>query len=253
MRIEPDAWLARIFDCPVFKVLLPAQPEEGVIPGISPEVLRASAQDKTAFYYAKVPTVRVGLVQVLTAAGFTVVDVNVTFEREPGEQPDWTGGRNVIVRDVLPKEHECVLDIAATCFVYSRFHLDPQIPKELANAVKREWVNSYCHKRRGERLLVAELDGRPVGFNAVLTTTLDGLSVRVIDLIGVASAYQGSGVGKSLVRHFIHDSVGKYERLRVGTQAANLPSMRLYEGCGFRVAETVYVLHAHVRDGEIRR
>ncbi len=253
MRIEADAWLSRIFDYPVFKLSLPVESQDGSLFEISSKVLCASAQAKNAFYYAKVPTTHVGLVQLLTATGFTVVDVNVTFERQPAEQPDWTDGRKVIVRDVLPKEHGSVLDIAATCFVYSRFHLDPQIPKQLANAVKREWINSYCHQRRGERLFVAELDGRLAGFNAVLTTTLDGSSVRVIDLIGVANAYQGFGVGKSLVKHFIHDSFSKHKRLRVGTQAANLPSMRLYEGCGFRVAETVYVLHAHVRDGEIRR
>jgi hypothetical protein len=32
----------------------------------------------------------------------------------------------------------------------------------------------------------------------------------------------------------------------VGTQAANIPSLRLYESFGFRVCETAYVLHAHV-------
>ena len=34
--------------------------------------------------------------------------------------------------------------------------------------------------------------------------------------------------------------------LRVGTQVANVPSLRLYENCGFRVAESAYVLHGHL-------
>ena len=37
------------------------------------------------------------------------------------------------------------------------------------------------------------------------------------------------------------------DMLRVGTQVANLPSISLYEKCGFHVAETTYVLHAHVQ------
>ena len=253
MKIEPDGWLAGVFGHPVFKVSLSDQEgSEGISP-VSEETLCISSQGQPAFYYAKIPTTQVRRVRTLTAAGFSVVDVNVTFEREPVRCPDWTAGGNIIVRDILPSEHECVLDIAASCFVYSRFHLDSQVPNQVANAVKRAWIDSYCHKRRGERLLVAELDGKPVGFNAVLATAMGIEPVRVIDLIGVDKAYQGRAVGKRLVEHFIHDSAGRYARLRVGTQAANIPSMRLYEGCGFRVAETAYLLHAHVRDGEVIR
>jgi ribosomal protein S18 acetylase RimI-like enzyme len=149
----------------------------------------------------------------------------------------------VVVQDILPAYYDAVLRIAASSFVYSRFHLDPAIPKETAHKVKRAWVNSYIHKMRGERLLVALLDGKPVGFLAVLATPEPG---RVIDLIGVDRAYQGRGVGRALVSFFIADSADRYPLLRVGTQVANVPSMRLYESLGFRIDETAYVLHAHV-------
>ena len=33
--------------------------------------------------------------------------------------------------------------------------------------------------------------------------------------------------------------------VRVGTQIANIPSLRLYESLGFRIADTHYVLHYH--------
>ncbi len=253
MKIEPDGWLAGIFGYPVFKVSLSDEEGSEGIPPVLIETLCTSSQGHPVFYYARIPTTQVRRVRALTTAGFSVVDVNVTFEREPVRYPDWPASRNIRVRDILPSEHECVLDIAASCFVYSRFHLDSQIPNQLANAVKRAWIDSYCHKRRGERLLVAEMDSKPVGFNAVLAATMGVEPVRIIDLIGVERAYQGRAVGKRLVEHFIHDSAGKYARLRVGTQAANIPSMRLYEGCGFRVAETAYLLHAHVRDGEVIR
>jgi len=57
------------------------------------------------------------------------------------------------------------LDIAESAFVYSRFHLDPLVPKELANRVKREWIANYVRRQRGERLLVAEVDGNPWVFS----------------------------------------------------------------------------------------
>ena len=37
--------------------------------------------------------------------------------------------------------------------------------------------------------------------------------------------------------------------LRVGTQAANTPSVRLYESLGFRLSQAQFVLHHHGRGG----
>ena len=253
MRIEPDTWLAGIFGYPTFKVSRGADPSQRLSPSLSVRTLCESACGQAAFFYAKIPTARVDDVRMLGAAGFTVVDVNVTFEREPAELPDWQAGHGAIIRDLLPADFGTVCDIAASCFVYSRFHLDPLIPNTLANAVKRAWIESYCHRRRGECLLVAELDGKVVGFNAILATAINEKSVRVIDLIGVDSACQGRGVGRQLVNNFVHSSAGRAAAVRVGTQAANVPSMRLYERCGFNILDTMYVMHAHVLDGEVLR
>ena len=243
LRIEPDRWLASIFGYEVFKVSLRAQGEDEMR-----DLSAASlfADDRPAFYYAKVPANRVSQVRDLTRLGFNVIDVNVTFERKPARLTNLLTRPSIMVRDILPDEHEDVLGIAASCFVYSRFHLDPQLPNRLANDVKRAWVDSYFHRHRGERFLVAELAGRPVGFLAVLSTTLNGQRVRVIDLMGVEKAYQGHGVGRSLVDFFIDDSAEQADSLKAGTQVANIPSMCLYEQCGFCVADTAYVLHAHL-------
>ena len=39
--------------------------------------------------------------------------------------------------------------------------------------------------------------------------------------------------------------------LIVGTQVANVPSVQLYESLGFRLKSSQYVLHMHVREGEL--
>jgi GNAT superfamily N-acetyltransferase len=158
--------------------------------------------------------------------------------------------KGVMIQDIEPIYYDTVLDIAGSCFVYSRFHLDPAIPDRLAHAVKRAWVQSYIEGNRGERLLVALLDGQPAGFLAVLQTTVQGEPCRVIDLIGVHHRYQGKGVGKALVAFLIKESGGRYSALRVGTQVANIPSLRLYESLGFRLQDATYVLHAHVGEGK---
>jgi ribosomal protein S18 acetylase RimI-like enzyme len=255
--VEHDIWLSEILGYDAFKVSLVEGQAGGIekrrncspIPRFPDFPL---PQKRRAFYYAKVPTRQIDAVRALSAHGFYVVDVNVTLSRVLDSTPDTRHlpCESVVIRDIEPGSYDQVLDIAGSCFVYSRFHLDPAIPDRLAHAVKRAWVRSYIEGNRGERLLVALLDGQPAGFLAVLQTTVQDTLCRVIDLIGVHHRCQGKGVGKALVAFLIRESAGRYPALRVGTQVANIPSLRLYESSGFRTQDTTYVLHAHVGEGE---
>jgi len=220
-----DAWLTGLFGRPVSRV----EPGGDV-----------SSLPSPGFAYAKVPGENVAEVSRLEAAGFRVVDVNMTFSRAGGGiQPP-----SAPVVRVDAATAPAVLDIAGSCFRYSRFHLDPLVDDVLAHRIKREWVRSYAEGRRGHSLWAA-LDGaKPAGFLAVITTEAGGKRQAVIDLIGVAGDKQGRGFGRDLTRFFVREFAA-YDELLVGTQAANAPSMRLYESCGFRVSRAAYVLHRH--------
>jgi len=253
MRIEPDPWLASILGRDVYRLSWSGKSADL---SVGVEALRGALTDSrgpSAFYYTKVPAQAIDPVRVLCGVGFSVVDVSVTFERAPDAHAGLQTRPWIIVRQIRPADHAGVLDIAGHCFIYSRFHLDPFFAREEANLIKREWVRSYFLGRRGERMLVAEWDGVPVGFLAVLAADVKGCSSRVIDLIGVSAARQGQGVGRELVDHFTRAYAGTCDLLRAGTQVANAPSARLYERCGFRLAESAYVLHAHVKAGKLLR
>ena len=229
MNIHEDAWLTAVFGYPVFAV------EEGS----AAEIDRHAAGSPRAFYFAKVPVDRVERVDELTGAGFSVVDVNVTFAREPTPAPP---APPVSVAPLRPQDGDAVAEIAGSCFRYSRFHLDPHLPRSLADDVKREWIHSYVEGRRGVEVLVASDGERPTGFLAVLE---DG-DARVIDLVGVDTSRQGRGIGGALVATFIERHGPHARELRVGTQLANASSLRLYERLGFVVSHSAYVLHRHV-------
>jgi ribosomal protein S18 acetylase RimI-like enzyme len=184
----------------------------------------------------RIPAADVAALGDAEAEGFAVVDVNVTLERT-GFDPVGTTSVSVAVRE----QADALLDVAGSCFRFSRFHLDPRIGREAADRVKREWVRSYVEGRRGVELLAAGAEG----FLCVLEAD-DG--ARVIDLVGVASAAQGRGLGTELVAAFGSRHGADGRTLRVGTQVANTPSLRLYEKLGFRVAAATYVLHLHVGD-----
>jgi ribosomal protein S18 acetylase RimI-like enzyme len=175
----------------------------------------------------------------LTAQGFAVVDVNLTFARRRDAPAASSSG--VVVEPAGPEQGEELLDIAGRCFRFSRFHLDPILPNELADRVKREWVQSYVDGNRGVELLAAVDNARPVGFLAVL----ESRGARIIDLVGVSPEAQGRGAGRALVCAFVDRHASTERELRVGTQVANVPSIRLYERLGFSLIAAAYVLHLH--------
>ena len=245
MRLEPDPWLTSIFSNDVFRVI---DIEHG--PSISVEDLTRASDSHQVFYYVKVPVARLDLVHALNKSGFKVVDVNVTFECMPRVTEIDLSSR-IIIRGARPEDRDATLDIAGTCFTYSRFHLDPLISNDLANLIKREWVANYFKGERGEQILVEERHAKPIGFLAIKKVISGDKSIRVIDLIGIQLEYQRMGAGRQLVAFFINDSVGKCNILRVGTQIANVPSINFYQRCGFHITESAYVLHAHVHDGKV--
>ena len=222
--VREDRWLSDVLERPVFAVEGDAD-ASGTPPG--------------ALLYAKVPTTDVALAGRLCARGFVPVDVAVTLSRGPAP----AGDPAAEVVTALPDHSAELLDIAGSCFRFSRFHLDPVLPAELAHRVKREWVRSYIEGRRGVELLVALDGGRVAGFLAVLA---DG-DARVIDLVGVAPAAQGRGFGGALVREFVARHGPRASELRVGTQIANVPSLRLYAAHRFGVSSSSFVLHLHTQ------
>jgi len=237
MRIRSDDWLAAIIGRPVFAVEASDTP-----PAEAARTLGDHRRGQSeALYFAKLEADRIALLGALGEAGLSVVDVNVTLEHRGGA-PDAPQDAGVEVGDCRQEEASAVLEIAGSCFRYSRFHLDPNIPTAIAHRVKREWIANYLRGRRGERLLVARLEGRPVGFLAVLGAP----ARRVIDLVGVDREAQGRGIGTALVASFVGLYRSSGDALQVGTQIANTPSLRLYERLGFRVVRSAYVLHGHV-------
>jgi len=248
MQIREDRWLTTIFEYPVFSIHSEQMPERAAETSRPHEVIKDHAGGRTsAMYYAKVDANRIELVRDLSLAGLYVVDVNVTFKIDTGAL--WVGEgvatKKYEIREIVPADYEETLEIAASCFRYSRFHLDPLVPIAIANRIKREWIKNYINRSRGERLFVAMAEDHPVGFLAVINVETEGARVCVIDLIGVAPRYQGKGVGAALTAFFVRHYREKFGSLQVGTQVANTPSVRLYQKLGFFISKAQYVMHGH--------
>ena len=84
-----------------------------------------------------------------------------------------------------------------------------------------------------------------MGFLQLLWTDLDCL---VVDLIGIDYAWQGQGIGRNMLLFAAFHGIGDGRsptQMKVGTQAANIHSVRLYESLGFRLASAKLIMHFH--------
>lgn len=236
----PDVWLTQTVSFPCYRLN-----RWGAGGDLGEDAIRLAGNGKS-FFYSKFPTYDVAAGAHVVRAGFTIVDTNITL--------DWKGrsfqtNPSVIVDEAQVVQFKPLQDIAACCFQYSRFHLDPLFPNELANLIKRRWIENYCNRTRGSALYAARVGDSVVGFLAVLVPNDGNENMAVIDLVGVAPEYQRQGVGAALVRYFVDSWAGRVEKLRVGTQIANIASLKLYQRCGFELAESSYVFHGHYFDG----
>jgi ribosomal protein S18 acetylase RimI-like enzyme len=239
LQLSTDPWLAGILARPAHRVA-------GSIVTGEEAMARAALAPLAAtggFAYARVPTADVRLAQLLEDAGFRLVDAGITLEARSIDDTaiDDTGAAGSGIRMARADDAARIEAIARAAFRFSRFHLDPHIPRAVADEIKAQWAANFFHGRRGDHMVVADRGGAVAGFLQLLAGP-DG--TLTIDLIGVAEAHRGHGLASGMIA-FAARECGRPERIRVGTQAANVGSLRLYERLGFTVAATSYVLHYH--------
>ncbi len=204
-----------------------------------------------SFYTAKVDVGEVERVDELLCRGFRVVDTALTFQSDVHRRPITPHHRSTefIIDSVTPEDVDAVVEIAASTFRFSRFHLDPHFSDFVADRIKGEWARNLARGERGAGCLVARKAGRVVAFLGYLHADAQAPAI-VIDLIAVDGAEQGQGVGTAIVE-VLQAKAGLHGRaVLVGTQAANRGSVRLYENLGFRLHSAAYVLHRHMRASE---
>jgi ribosomal protein S18 acetylase RimI-like enzyme len=187
---------------------------------------------------AKVPVADEAARAFLESHEFRLVDTNLRFERFAGRMSPPSG--NCALRFAGPADRDAVTELARRSFVYSRFHQDPWIPKPTANAIKADWAENFFGGRRGDKMVVANVGDQIVGF-ALLQAA--GAGRVAIDLIAVDEAFRRRGIAADMIG-FV-ESQEKPSTIVVGTQVANLSSVRLYEKLGYRLADAQYVFHYH--------
>ncbi|MDO8748060.1 MAG: GNAT family N-acetyltransferase [Candidatus Omnitrophota bacterium] len=234
-----DVWLAQILGRKTYRLSMD-------------DILAAALSDKESkeygifekflkqpiFIYAKVLPASIKSIKALEKSGFNLIDTNIVLEKEIFPSAQLV--KNWITRFAVVGDEPRLEKIAGSAFKYSRFHRDPLISKDIADSVKVEWVRNFFKGIRGNAMVVALDKEKPIGFLQLINKD----DAILIDLIAVDILYQGKGVASAMISFTENNFKGK-KLLRVGTQIANIPSLRLYEKAGFRVKESSYIFHYH--------
>lgn len=235
IRLIHDRWFSEIFGHDVFNLLV--QKAEAIKHHDIHRTIDAVFKKKPLFIYTKIPVGAVACAKEVEKAGFYLVDTNIVFEKKIVTK---TKSHSENIRFAHPDDSEVVGRIAQTSFIYSRFHMDPKISTKTANIIKTQWAMNYFLGKRGDAMVIAEDQERPCGFLQLLFKN----QVIIIDLVAVDEKRRKKNIARNMIT-FAQNQLKGFECIHAGTQVANIPSLRLYESLGFRIAEAFYVFHYH--------
>lgn len=231
-----DQWLSDVLQHEVYR--FDVSDEFVKSPESARQAFSSTVTSKNVFIYTKVKVHEHGVIKILENLGFNLVDTNIIFEK-PIDSPSKNAWAPEI-RFAIPEDRQGVRSLAAYSFSYSRFHLDPLIPDEKANQIKASWAENFFSGGRGDSMVVASVDGKIAGFLQLLHSG----KALVIDLIAVDRKFRRKGIGSGMIS-FAQNAIKGFKRVRVGTQLANLPSIRMYERLKFILVNAFYVFHYH--------
>jgi dTDP-4-amino-4,6-dideoxy-D-galactose acyltransferase len=212
--------------------------------GAADAALRWCEERDVACLYLQVDSVDAGTTQVAEERGFRLVDVRAELVRplEVQAAPGATGGAHSAVRPFGVADAPPLEALARSAFSDTRFFRDPGFPRQRSEELYVKWLRAAIEAPGGDAVLVAD---EGTGASGFITVTLhrDSLTGEV-GLVAVSQQSRREGVGAALVQSACkHCAAQGMKRVRVATQAHNVPALRLYERLGFRTNATMLWFH----------
>lgn len=181
----------------------------------------------------------------LSKSGWILTDVLLTFHRNMKAYvfTECKEKLPIKIRDANKYDSNAISDLARKSFHTSHFHLDPNLPHNLSDELYANWALSSLNKL-SSKVFVAEEDNGICGFiSCSINQLASNVSYGVIDLIAVDSDKQKRGIGKLLLSEALKWFSSQVCSVYVGTQAINIPAVRLYESMGFRQVNAEATFH----------
>lgn len=169
------------------------------------------------------------LIHALEESGFLLIDGLIALENDSFVS-DITD--NVSIREAKQSDLNALQEIAKDVFTLTRFYTDPLIPVEKANSLYAKWIENSLRGEAADMVLIYEEAGEILGF---ITLQKEGH----IPLIAVSKQAQGKGIAKKLIKGaytYFHE--WGVEKIAIETQSINIPALRSYQSCGFKITNS---------------
>lgn len=174
--------------------------------------------------------------------GFSFVEGEVVFQKSLLVSNDAVLLPSFNCYLALESDIDELKSIVDDLYLNSRFR-EPWFSPNERDRFYQTWIENAVLSKFDDCCLVLKGEGAISGF--VTIRIMDGDAV--IGLIGVASRFQGQGVGSKLLTLVeAYCSANKVSNVKVATQTSNTPAANLYSKNGFYIADISYWFYKQV-------
>ena len=190
-------------------------------------------------------------IHALESKGFRLMDILVTYSMDLREHPKITANNQYQIRRFRPDEVSELEQMALECFedtavATDHFHADPVLPKVKSSELYAKWLVNSCTDPSSE-VLVAEIGGKPVGFNVcnINNSLADqiGLRLGTMVLTAVEPSARNKLVGTSLLNASIAWLADKVDVVETGGQVSNFAIQKAWKAVGLKISRSQCTFH----------
>lgn len=190
-------------------------------------------------------------IHALESKCFRLMDVLVTyvFNMQKQKRTDLETGYRI--RQFSHDEIHELSEITLECFgnhikVTDHFHADPTLPREKSDLLYVKWLIDSCFDPDSV-VLVAEKDGKPVGFNVCrINKPLNerlGIRLGTIALTAVKPSERRKFVATSMLNASLAWFADKVDFVETGGQVSNFAVQSLWTKLGFNMMRSQCTFH----------
>jgi hypothetical protein len=209
--------------------------------------LGAARRSGLAHITARVDVADLRTMGALEARGFRTMDALVTYIMRPVKDPPVNVRTVGTIRESRPEDAGAILEITAEAYrgYRGRFHLDPHLPLDRADALYLEWARQCVNGSMADIILVSEDSAsRVIGYLAYRRRQpMSSVGMPIFGGGLGACRRDSPGAYASLIRDA---TIWSHERGGMGeyqTQNYNFPVIRVYEAAGAHYVRAEYTLH----------
>jgi dTDP-4-amino-4,6-dideoxy-D-galactose acyltransferase len=174
--------------------------------------------------------------------GLKLVDKKVIFQQKTSIKDNLNKNVSSKIESFNEGVHdyESLKKLALSSGINSRFKIDKNFKNNEYTKLYNQWINNAVYKDKALDILTYR-EKEILGF-----TTIEKKSkyLAVIGLVAVSEQERGKGIASKLIESSINRAFELgFETIQVATQFENIPAMRLYEKCDFKIKDITYIYH----------